>query len=906
LVPSGSAQTIWREAEKPDHSTMNRHPWWYDKVKRDQLSGGDWISNFSEAKEGLADYQIEVPKAGRYTFWVRANPVSTKLSYALDRDDWTPIAMEKDSFDGVNVADDGKPDLRFLAWKKVGELSLTKGRHVVRFRMHSDNNHHGALDAFVLTTEPFQPSGTRKPGDAVSRAAGSADAWPFQPDTDNFSDDAAFDLRSLNESVAGQGGFLRLSPDGNSFVLGAGAPVRLWPVTTYVQRDRSIEDLAHHARFLAKRGVNMVRFHGQLHAKGEDAAADAVDEKELDAVWRLVAAMKKEGIYTTLSPYWSMAAKPVPASWGLEGWPAGEAPGGLLFFNPNLQRAYKAWWKAALTRPNPYTGIPLAQDPALAILQLQNEDSLLFWTAQNIKGKQAEILGEQFGRWLKTKYRSLEGARKAWQNDAAEGDDWNRGVVGLCLVWEWTQARQGGRKQRLDDQLEFYAQTMAQFNRDMARYLRDELGCRQLVNAGNWKSADALKLDDAERWSYTANDVLAVNRYYSPIHLGPDNGWRIDPGDRFQNLSVLTHPRDLPVSLKQVLGHPMLVTESHWVPPLGYLSEGPFLVAAYQSLSGVDGFYWFGTGETEWSNADRSDWDSASRAKWSIATPMIQGQFPATALLFRRSYVKQGEPAVVEHRPLRDLWQRVPPRIAEDPGYDTNRDLGETARRTRNTAGIDPLAFLVGPVEVVYGSDAGKSHYADLKKYVHEKEKSVTSNTGELVFRYGTGVCTVDAPCAQGATGFLKEAGAIALTDLSIRSKNAYATVLAVSLDGAPLAKSTKVLVQVGTVARPEGWSTEPAQFTVDDGKRTVEGEKIVSTGRMPWMIEKTHISLGLANPALATATALDVNGRPRGAVDVKKESRGVRVDLPPDALYVVFEAESRKTATGARTAGAR
>ena len=43
--------------------------------------------------------------------------------------------------------------------------------------------------------------------------------------------------------------------------------------------------------------------------------------------------------------------------------------------------------------------------------------------------------------------------------------------------------------------------------------------------------------------------------------------------------------------------------------------------------------------------------------KWSIATPMVLGQFPAAALLYRKGYLKQGEPAVVEHRSLRQLWE---------------------------------------------------------------------------------------------------------------------------------------------------------------------------------------------------------------------------------------------------------
>ena len=287
------------------------------------------------------------------------------------------------------------------------------------------------------------------------------------PSAMRFAPTPCFDLRGLNEKVAGQSGFVRLAPDGESFVLGDGTPARFWGVTTYVQRDRSIEDLAHHARFLAKRGVNMVRLHGHLDPKDKNARVTDVDEKAIDEAWKLVAAMKKEGIYVTISPYWSANVKHVPAQWGLEGWPENEAPFGLLFFNPKLQEGYKAWLKALLTRPNPYTGIPLAKDPALAIIQLQNEDSLLFWTAQNIKGKQAELLGRQFGDWLKAKYGSLAAAFKAWGNDRVPEDRPAEGVVGLLLVWEWTQPREGGRKRRLDDQLQFYAETMYRFNREM-------------------------------------------------------------------------------------------------------------------------------------------------------------------------------------------------------------------------------------------------------------------------------------------------------------------------------------------------------------------------------------------------------------------------------------------------------
>jgi hypothetical protein len=882
-------QTVWVEGERPHRATMSRHPFWYDQVKKDRLSGGDWISNWSDSQDGITEYAVAVPSKATYTLWVRANPVQTNLAWAIDRGMWTPIDMTSDLIDTVNVAADERPDLRFLAWKKVGELALSKGRHAISFRMSSENHHHGALDAFVLTTEPFLPNGTLRPGQVKGQA--QTGTWPFLPERDEFKSDAVFDLRGLNEKEAGQSGFVRLSRDGDSFVLADGSPVRFWGVTTYVQRDHP-SDLAHHARFLAKRGVNMVRLHGELESKEKEAKLTDIDHRTIDEAWKLVAAMKKEGIYTTISPYWAASLKHVPRSWGIEGWPENQDPQGLLFFNPRLQAGYKAWLKALLAPKNPYSGIPLAQDPALAIIQLQNEDSMLFWTMQNVKGRQLELLGEQFGKWLTRKYGSLERAVQAWNGDAMPEDDLSRGILGIHIVWEWTQEREGGRKRRLDDQLQFFAETMYRFNQEMARYLREELGCKQLINAGNWKTADTTKLNDAERWSYTANEVLAVNNYYSPVHIGPDRGWRIDPGDTFEDVSALKNPRAFPLNLKQVAGHPMMITESHWVPPLGYQSEGPFLVAAYQSLTGIDVFYWFGTGEPEWSKTDRAEWDAASRQKWSIATPMILGQFPAAALMYRKGYLRPGEPVVVEHRSLKQLWERLPTLISEDPSYDPNRDRGDAARRSDRRGGVDRLAFLAGPVRVVYGSDPAKSKVLDLRRLIDHKKQLVRSVTGQIAWNLADGVCTIDAPQAQGASGFLRKASPIKLADVTIQSSSEYASILVVPLDDQPLRESKRVLVQVGSTARPTGWVDRETTFKGDDGRQTYRGKQVIDTGKMPWAIADAAITLTVANPGMKTATQIDINANPRRKIEARSDGHTFRIALPKDSLYVVLEAK--------------
>ena len=167
--------------------------------------------------------------------------------------------------------------------------------------------------------------------------------WSFTPQRDAFSADALFDLRSLNEKIAGENGFVRRSADGDDFVLGDGRPARFWALTDYVQSNKNA-DLAHHARWLAKRGVNMVRWHGDITPKGKGAKLTDIDTNAREECWRLVAAMKKEGIYTTISPYWANTLRLQPG-WGVAG-PADQSAQALLFFDDKLQEAYKTWLKA--------------------------------------------------------------------------------------------------------------------------------------------------------------------------------------------------------------------------------------------------------------------------------------------------------------------------------------------------------------------------------------------------------------------------------------------------------------------------------------------------------------------------------------------------------------------------------
>jgi hypothetical protein len=722
-----------------------------------------------------------------------------------------------------------------------------------------------------------------------------AATWSFLPPPDEFRADALLDLRSLNETVAGETGFVRVDANGD-FVRGDGTPMRFWAVNSDVARTAFVTrplgptaapDLARHARFLAKRGVNMVRQLRQLSPAldtNPNAAITDINEAERDAVWRMVAAMRKEGIYSTISPYWAVPMK-FSAAWGIAGG-ADQSAMGLLFFDETLQQAYKVWLKKLLAETNPYTGVALAQDPSVAIIQIQNEDSLLFWTAANIKGPQRLALETRYGNFLAKKYGSVVSALKAWDGDRVADDAPDAGRLALLTPWELTQSRSGGRAVRLSDQTEFYARTMFDFNRMIVDYLRRDIGARQLVNAGNWKTASSARLNDAERWSYTAGDVDAVNFFTTGIHQGPYDGFALVNGDKFTSESVLRNPRALPINLKQTVGRPMLVTEGAWVMPNGYAAEGPFLIAAYSSLTGVGGYYWFGTRDEAWTQPQSANGTLPSQRKWLFANPDMLGTFPAAAISYRMGYLKRGAPVVVENRPLQDLWDRKQAIVAEETSFDPNRDTADLAPSSSVKTRVPAEAFLVGPVQVTLGAGSAPAKAGPFAGLI--EPGLVRANTGEMVLDQAKGFCTIDAPRAQGVAAHFSRAAVHQLTDVRFTSGNSFGAAMAVSLDGAPLRSSRRILVQYGTRSRPTGWQEQPTRIAVS-GRSPVAGMEIKSYGGAPWQVVRARLEVVVNNPGLTSATVLDMNGMAVKTIALRRSATQIAFSFPDSAMYVVL-----------------
>lgn len=158
------AGSIWVEGESAESKTVTRHGW-YSSVKKDGLSGGELLTHWG-GESGKAGYQVTIPADGNYALWVRANPVQSKLRIRVGDGKWLDPNLKAASHEQINIAGDNKPDLRFVAWIKAGELNLKKGSLPVAVEFVSGNNHHGMLDCFCLTSDlDWKPKGTLKPGE---------------------------------------------------------------------------------------------------------------------------------------------------------------------------------------------------------------------------------------------------------------------------------------------------------------------------------------------------------------------------------------------------------------------------------------------------------------------------------------------------------------------------------------------------------------------------------------------------------------------------------------------------------------------------------------------------------------------------------------------------------------------
>ena len=839
IARSAQPATIWIEGEKTASARMSRHPW-YDQVKRDRLSGGDLISNFNNDRAGEAQYDFTAPVAGPFDLWVRANPVQARLSYQLNGGEWTEIDLTSNQTGRANVAADAGIDLRFIAWIKVGPVTLRKGDNRIAFRMHSDKHNHGYLDCFVLASEPFQPQGILKPDELAAfarKAEAKNQGWfAFAPPADKFEKGSGFDLRWLNEKVAGEGGFI--AAKGSAFVHSkTGTPIRFWGVNGPPEDLKSPEAIRANARLLAKYGVNLVRIHGGCYDQSGYLQPEKVQHK-ID----VVESMKLEGIYSHLSIYFPLWLRPKPDTPWLKGYDGKSHPFAALYFNEDFQQQYRKWWRAVLLTPSKRTGARLVDEPALAGVEIINEDSYFFWTftSDNVPDPQLRLLEMQFADWLKREFGSLAAAQKRWRGVKTPRDAPDQGRIGFRPLWNIFNEK----RQRDKDTVRFLLESQQAFYQETYDFLRG-LGFKGLITCSNWTTASAEIFGPIEKHSYTVGDFVDRHGYFSCNHKGNNAAWSIRDGHAYSDRSALRFDAQVPGKPKQFLnpvmdpsydGKPSMISETTFNRPNRYRLEAPLFYAAYGALQDSDAIVHFALDGANWSVKPRF-----FMQPWTLMAPTMMGQFPATALLYRQGLVEPGELLAEVTLGIDAMLDLKGTPLPQGAAFDELR-LKDVPKGVSLQPGnvIDPLIHFAGRTNVRFAEQGTPAKLLSLEGLVDRQRQRVTSSTRQVGLDYAKGVLYVDAPAAQAVAGALSETGDVQLSNLAVSSPMELGAVIAVSLDSQPLARSTRILLQVMSEEKSNGFKTKPA------GK---SGRQIVSIGQDPWLVREIRGTVRFDRP---------------------------------------------------------
>jgi hypothetical protein len=321
-------------------------------------------------------------------------------------------------------------------------------------------------------------------------------------------------------------------------------------------------------------------------------------------------------------------------------------------------------------------------------------------------------------------------------------------------------------------------------------------------------------------------------------------------------------------------GKPSMISETTWNRPNRFRSEAPLYFAAYGALQHSDAIVHFALDGARWS-VKPGFW----MQPWTLMSPAMMGQFPAAALIYRRGLVRSGDVLADLRLNKQDLAQLQGTPLPQDAALDELR-LKDVPEGTDLKPGqrLDPLLHYAGRVNVEFTDQPGSVRQEDLTRLIDHAAQRVRSSTGELQLDYGKGLLTLNAPQVQGISGALHSAGTVETSDFVFQSKLDLGHIVAVALDGRPLASSARFLIQVMSEEKATGFQTEPATNGL---------LKIVHIGQNPWLVKEFEGKVRFKRPDAAALAVqpLDANGIPAG-----QPLHGEELVLQPSTLYYLIQ----------------
>jgi len=198
--------------------------------------------------------------------------------------------------------------------------------------------------------------------------------------------------------------------------------VRVWGVNTcFGASFPRHADAERVARRLAAAGINSVRLHHMDMASAPRGIWDPADPwklspESMDKLDYFIDRLARRGITINLNLHVSRTH-----TRHLDLPKEGSTPNFdkiIGIFTPRLVEAQKRYARDVLTHVNKYRKVRYADDPAVAFVEITNEDSLFMWGSEaalrGLPPFYAKLLRGLFNAWLKRRYGTTGAVRKAW------------------------------------------------------------------------------------------------------------------------------------------------------------------------------------------------------------------------------------------------------------------------------------------------------------------------------------------------------------------------------------------------------------------------------------------------------------------------------------------------------------
>lgn len=681
----------------------------------------------------------------------------------------------------------------------------------------------------------------------------TSDWFLFETDN-NFKKESVIGMKDWLDKPAGKHGFLKNK--GDNFQFEDGTPVKFWGINICNQRVAPEKEAAEKwANRCAKYGINLVRMHKFTWPNSgivEQEDGNKLNEKMARRWDYFNKKLAENGIYTGWSHIFGRRLTPADREKVLAyeeimdldlPWDyLNNSTTGLVNFAPDLQDLNISLTINMLNRVNHYTGKKYAENPALAYIELQNEDDI-FWGAASEFLAQCptyqKLLNERFSEWLDEKYESQKVLEKAW----GELLDDDENLIDKSIKARIPTEKNDSPGKRVLDNLQFLYDMQNEYYQKFKKAIR-ETGYRGEIVGSCWQASGKLGHYYNLQADKKAGFIDRHNYYASktPMLSNPGSGL-------------------LSTGMQQLSDRPFAVTE--WGELNIWQTESPPLIAIYGlGLQDWDMSCIFASNQPGLLKNIGHTYDKGDRLNQV-------GQFPVLARMIYREDVQSGD--VISKRQV-TMEQLKQGEICFDENVEQEGNWGDH----KSFSGVVPQEALAAGRVVLSLKDNGEVvplKQDSLDKFINLNCRQIHSSTGQLNWNFkDKGYFVLDTPGTQAVIGFASDK-IHKMSDINLEIESPFAAIYVSSLDQNKSIREANSLL-ITTLART---ANQDMEINRETGEILKQGE-----GRI--VIEPVKANIAIKRQEACEIYILDHEGRfisdsDRIHVDKTKERIQFKVD---------------------------